>query len=276
MNWLGSFFINVELKNLTIGYKGKVVQRDLSLDLADGQLIALLGPNGSGKSTLLRTLAGLLPALSGQVLIEGRDVTTMTPSERAKKQALVLTESETLDATTVHDVVAMGRYPYTSFLGHLTEEDETIIRESLEAVGFTAQRSYSTQCGLTGEAGLTARSAVLQRSGLTADLVCGLSSGTFARVQLARALAQQAPIILLDEPTAHLDLPGRIQLFELLQRLAHEQKKLILISTHELDLALRFSDQCLLFSENGVEYGSPEQLRQTSALNKAFKMSLYI
>ncbi len=236
------------------------MQRDLSLDLADGQLIALLGPNGSGKSTLLRTLAGLLPALSGQVLIEGRDVATMTPSERAKKQALVLTESETLDATTVHDVVAMGRYPYTSFLGLLTEEDETIIRESLEAVGFTAQRSYSK--------------AVLQRSGLSADLVCGLSSGTFARVQLARALAQQAPIILLDEPTAHLDLPGRIQLFELLQRLAHEQKKLILISTHELDLALRFSDQCLLFSDNGVECGSPEQLRQTDALNKAFKIKL--
>ena len=243
------------------------MQRDLSLDLADGQLIALLGPNGSGKSTLLRTLAGLLPALSGQVLIEGRDVTTMTPSERAKKQALVLTESETLDATTVHDVVAMGRYPYTSFLGHLTEEDETIIRESLEAVGLTAIGGLTTSTD-------PVQPAVFQHSGLSADLVCGLSSGTFARVQIARALAQQAPIILLDEPTAHLDLPGRIQLFELLQRLAHEQKKLILISTHELDLALRFSDQCLLFSDNGVECGSPEQLRQTDALNKAFKIKL--
>ena len=228
------------------------MQRDLSLDLADGQLIALLGPNGSGKSTLLRTLAGLLPALSGQVLIEGQDVTTMTPSEWAKKQALVLTESETLDATTVHDVVAMGRYPYTSFLGHLTEEDETIIRESLQAVGFP----YSP--------------TPLQPAGR----LYSQSSGNQARIQIARALAQQAPIILLDEPTAHLDLPGRIQLFELLRRLAREQKKLILISTHELDLALRFSDQCLLFSDNGVECGSPEQLRQTNALNKAFKIKL--
>lgn len=242
----------MELKNLTIGYKDKVVQRDLNLDLADGQLIALLGPNGSGKSTLLRTLAGLLPALSGQVLLDGQDVMTLSTMDRAKKQALVLTESETLDATTVHDVVAMGRYPYTSFLGRLSEQDETIIRESLEAVGLTAV------------------------GGLSSDLVCGLSSGTFARVQLARALAQQAPIILLDEPTAHLDLPGRIQLFELLQQLAHEQHKLVLISTHELDLALRYSDQCILFSEDGVECGSPEQLKQTNALNQAFKMSLYI
>ena len=244
----------VTFTNLTIGYKSKVVQRDLSLDLADGQLIALLGPNGSGKSTLLRTLAGLLPALSGQVLIEGRDVATMTPSERAKKQALVLTESETLDATTVHDVVAMGRYPYTSFLGHLTDEDEAIIAQSLESVGLINSSFHHS----------------INSSFIT------LSSGTFARVQIARALAQQAPIILLDEPTAHLDLPGRIQLFELLQRLAHEQKKLILISTHELDLALRFSDQCLLFSDNGVECGSPEQLRQTNALDKAFQMPIYI
>ena len=229
------------------------MQRDLHLELTSGQLVALLGPNGSGKSTLLRTLAGLLPALSGQVLIDGQDVMTLSTMDRAKKQALVLTESEALDATTVHDVVAMGRYPYTSFLGHLTEQDETIIRESLEAVGFSASQPFSLSASLP---------------------ISSQSSGNRARIQLARALAQQAPIILLDEPTAHLDLPGRIQLFELLQRLAHEQHKLVIISTHELDLALRCADRVLLFSEGQVTYATPAQLKETNALNQAFTMNI--
>lgn len=236
------------LTDLCIGYKEKVVQRALNLDLASGQLVSLLGPNGSGKSTLLRTLAGLQPALSGQVLIDGQDIMTISTMDRAKKQALVLTESEALDATTVHNVVAMGRYPYTSFLGHLSDADETIIRQSLEAVGFP----YSS----------------------TSKPLYSQSSGNRARIQLARALAQQTPIILLDEPTAHLDLPGRIQLFELLQRLAHEQHKLILISTHELDLALRMTDQCLLLSENGYYIGTPDALKQANAFEQAFKMKI--
>lgn len=236
------------LTDLTIGYEHKVVQSHINLTLEQGQLVALLGPNGSGKSTLLRTLAGLQPALGGQILVNGVDVSPMSPAERAKQQALVLAESETLDASTVMDIVALGRYPYTSFLGRLTDEDKTIIQQSLESVGLP----YSS-------------TPLLPYS--------SLSTGNQSRVLIAKALAQQTPIILLDEPTAHLDLPGRVQLFELLRRLAHEQQKLILISTHELNLALRCSDHILLLSD-AVQYATPAELSATKALNEAFNMNI--
>ena len=243
------------LTDLTIGYEHKVVQSHIDLTLEQGQLVALLGPNGSGKSTLLRTLAGLQPALGGQILVNGVDVSPMTPAERAKQQALVLAEGETLDASTVMDIVALGRYPYTSFLGRLTDEDKSIIQQSLESVGLLS----------------TLNSKLLYT--LNSTLYTSLSTGNQARVLIAKALAQQTPIILLDEPTAHLDLPGRVQLFELLRRLAHEQQKLILISTHELNLALRCSDHILLLSD-AVQYATPAELSATKALNEAFNMNI--
>lgn len=238
----------VTLTDLTIGYEHKVVQSHLTFTLEQGQLISLLGPNGSGKSTLLRTIAGLQPSLGGQILVNGIDISPMSPAERAKQQALVLTDNQPLEATTVFDIVALGRYPYTSFLGHLTQEDNLIIQQSLAAVGLP----YSS-------------TPLLPYS--------SLSTGNQARVLIAKALAQQTPIILLDEPTAHLDLPGRVQLFELLQRLAHEQKKLILISTHELNLALRCSDHILLMSDT-TEYATPAELKTTQALSNAFHINI--
>ena len=243
------------LTDLTIGYENKVVQSHINLTLEQGQLVALLGPNGSGKSTLLRTLAGLQPALGGQIFVNGVDVSPMSPAERAKQQALVLAESETLDASTVLDIVALGRYPYTSFLGRLTDVDKTIIQQSLESVGLLS----------------TLNSKLLYT--LNSTLYTSLSTGNQSRVLIAKALAQQTPIILLDEPTAHLDLPGRVQLFELLQRLAHEQQKLILISTHELNLALRCSDHILLLSD-AVQYATPTELSASKALNSAFNMNI--
>ena len=162
----------------------------------------MLGPNGCGKSTLLRTLAGLQPALSGE----------FTHCD-AQNIALVLTERLSMENTTVHDVVAMGRYPYTSFLGGLTADDERIIEEALQQVGFSD-------------------------SSVGATMFNAHSDGEKQRILIAKALAQQTPIILLDEPTAHLDLPHRILVLRLLRQLAHEQNKTVLISTHELDLAL--------------------------------------
>ena len=241
----------VTLTDLTIGYEHKVVQSHLTFTLEQGQLISLLGPNGSGKSTLLRTIAGLQPSLGGQILVNGIDISPMSPAERAKQQALVLTDNQPLEATTVFDIVALGRYPYTSFLGHLTQEDKAIITRSLESVGLINSSFHHS----------------INSSFIT------LSTGNQARVLIAKALAQQTPIILLDEPTAHLDLPGRVQLFELLQRLAHEQKKLILISTHELNLALRCSDHILLMSDT-TEYATPAELRTTQALSNAFHINI--
>ena len=200
----------------------------------------MLGTNGCGKSTLLRTLAGLQPALSGEY----------TRSD-AKHIALVLTERLSMENTTVHDVVAMGRYPYTSFLGGLSAEDEAIIAQALTQVGFADTK--------VGETMFNAH-----------------SDGEKQRILIAKAIAQQTPIILLDEPTAHLDLPHRILILRLLRQLAHEQGKTVLISTHELDLALALSDRILLMTpKKGIQLDSAENLKKTDAFISAFGMDIF-
>ena len=200
----------------------------------------MLGANGCGKSTLLRTLAGLQPALSGEY----------TRSD-AKHIALVLTERLSMENTTVHDVVAMGRYPYTSFLGGLSAEDEAIIAQALTQVGFADTK--------VGETMFNAH-----------------SDGEKQRILIAKAIAQQTPIILLDEPTAHLDLPHRILILRLLRQLAHEQGKTVLISTHELDLALALSDRILLMTpKKGIQLDTAENLKKTDAFTSAFGMDIF-
>ena len=215
----------------------------------------MLGPNGCGKSTLLRTLAGLQPALSGEYRL-----TANGQEPTAKHIALVLTERLSMDNTTVHDVVAMGRYPYTSFLGGLTDADEKIIAEALEQVGFTPS--------LLGEAWGEASVAF--------SFFNAHSDGEKQRILIAKALAQQTPIILLDEPTAHLDLPHRILILRLLRHLAHEQGKTVLISTHELDLALALSDRILLMTPGkGVLLDTAENLKKADAFTRAFGMDIF-
>ena len=249
--------VSISTNKLAIGYrptsgssvKGRevVVQSDLSFSLYEGEMVCMLGPNGCGKSTLLRTLAGLQPPLGGESRVESRK----SKVESQKAIALVLTERLSLENTTVHDVVAMGRYPYTSFLGGLTDEDEAIIAQSLQQVGFDQP---------------------VGRSSFNAH-----SDGEKQRILIAKALAQQTPIILLDEPTAHLDLPHRILVLRLLRQLAHEQGKTILISTHELDLALALSDRILLMSPKaqGVQLDTAENLKKADAFTSAFGMDIF-
>ena len=251
--------VSISTNKLAIGYRFRtgasqpfgeaVVQRDLSFSLYEGEMVCMLGPNGCGKSTLLRTLAGLQPALAGEYSAMGYGLPVT--GEASKNIALVLTERLSLENTTVHDVVAMGRYPYTSFLGGLTDEDEAIIAQSLQQVGF----------GLS-----------VGRSFFNAH-----SDGEKQRILIAKALAQQTPIILLDEPTAHLDLPHRILVLRLLRQLAHEQGKTILISTHELDLALALSDRILLMSPKaqGVQLDTAENLKKADAFTSAFGMNIF-
>ena len=223
----------IDIKDLTIGYSEKIVQSHLTLSLECGEMVCMLGRNGCGKSTLLRTLAGLQPVISGEYKID--DV------------AVVLTDKLRLDNTSIREVVAMGRYPYTSFLGALTIDDNRIIDAAMKEVGI--------------------------------DNVDGafnaLSDGEKQRVLIAKALAQQTPVILLDEPTAHLDLPNRILVLQLLRRLAHEQGKTILISTHELELALRLSDRILLLSDQGAQLDTAEHLKRTDAFTRAFGMDIF-
>ena len=203
-------------------------------------MVCMLGPNGCGKSTLLRTLAGLQPALSGEY----------THSD-AKHIALVLTERLSMDNTTVHDVVALGRYPYSSFLDGLKPADEAIIAESLKQVGFSDRTIANT-------------------------FFNAHSDGEKQRILIAKALAQQTPIILLDEPTAHLDLPHRILILRLLRQLAHEQGKTILISTHELELAFALSDRILLMTpRQGIQLDTAENLKKADAFTSAFGMDIF-
>ena len=230
----------------------------------------MLGPNGCGKSTLLRTLAGLQPALGGEV--KPNPDPSLKGREAAKQMALVLTERLSMDNTTVHDVVAMGRYPYTSFLGGLTAEDERIIAESLEKVGFQSSDVRSQNSDVRSQ-NSDVRS---QNSEVAKTFFNAHSDGEKQRILIAKALAQQTPIILLDEPTAHLDLPHRILVLRLLRQLAHEQGKTVLISTHELDLALALSDRILLMTPGkGVQLDTAEALKQSDAFTRAFGMDIF-
>ncbi len=239
---------SISTNNLTIGYKNTrggeptIIQRNLSFSLHAGEMVCMLGPNGCGKSTLLRTLAGLQD-----------DVRCTKDNVRCTKDkiALVLTERLSMENTTVHDVVALGRYPYTSFLDGLSQEDEQIITNSLEQVGIDAEAMHT--------------------------FYNAHSDGEKQRILIAKALAQQTPIILLDEPTAHLDLPHRILILRLLRRLAHEQGKTILISTHELELALSLSDRILLMfpKGKGVKLDTAENLRAEDAFTEAFGMDIF-
>lgn len=235
--------------HLSVGYAARVVQRDLSFSLSAGEMVCMLGPNGCGKSTLLRTLAGLQPALGG----------TVSGYQPSADTALVLSSVDAIERTTVHDVVAMGRYPYTSVMGRLSETDEYIINQSVAQVA--------------GEEN-TDGNASLQRF-LESDFSAH-SDGEKQRVLIAKALAQQTPVILLDEPTAHLDLPNRIRVLQLLRRLAHEEGKTILISTHELDLAIRMSDRILLMTpQAGIQLAPPDDLRNAGAFTRAFGMDIF-
>ncbi|MEE1070644.1 MAG: ABC transporter ATP-binding protein [Paludibacteraceae bacterium] len=238
---------SISTNNLTIGYKNTrggeptIIQRNLSFSLHASEMVCMLGPNGCGKSTLLRTLAGLQEAVSSEKGVQSNE----------NKIALVLTERLSMENTTVHDVVALGRYPYTSFLDGLSADDERIIVESLEQVGVPPHEMHT--------------------------FFNAHSDGEKQRILIAKALAQQTPIILLDEPTAHLDLPHRILILRLLRRLAHEQGKTILISTHELELALALSDRILLMfpKGQGVRLDTADKLRAEDAFTQAFGMDVF-
>lgn len=245
---------SISTNNLTIGYQNTrggeptIIQRNLSFSLHAGEMVCMLGPNGCGKSTLLRTLAGLQEAVSSEKGVMSSEYGVVS---NENKIALVLTERLSMENTTVHDVVALGRYPYTSFLDGLSADDERIIAESLEQVGVPPHEMHT--------------------------FFNAHSDGEKQRILIAKALAQQTPIILLDEPTAHLDLPHRILILRLLRRLAHEQGKTILISTHELELALALSDRILLMfpKGQGVRLDTADKLRAEDAFTQAFGMDVF-
>jgi iron complex transport system ATP-binding protein len=224
------------------------VQKALNLQLKAGELVCLIGPNGSGKSTLLRTLTGLQKPLTGNTSIDGKEISKLKQREKALLIALVLTERVNIENATVYNLVSLGRHPHSNWWGDITPNEDKIIREAIEMVHLDHKMHHN---------------------------INELSDGELQRVMIAKALAQDTPIIMLDEPTAHLDLPNRVEIMLLLHRLAHKTDKAILLSTHELDLALQAADRIWLMSPEGVECGVPEDLVFDGSFNRAFESKSY-
>ncbi len=241
-------------QQLTIGYqKAKnnifVVLQNINVALRKGEVVCLIGPNGCGKSTLLRTLCGLQKPLDGKIKIKNTDFQQVSIAEKALLIGLVLTEQVNIGKMTVREMVSLGRYPHTDWLGDLAEKDEKIIRESIELVHLSHK---------------------------TNELFNELSDGEKQRTMIAKALAQDTPIILLDEPTAHLDLPNRVEVMLLLRKLAKQTGKAILLSTHELDLALQASDNIWLMQKDHITCGLPEELVINGKLQSVFQNQSFI
>ncbi len=234
---------------LTTGYrKGKrlfTVNQNLDFTLQSGNLICLLGPNGIGKSTLLKTLSGLIPPLSGEVVLNKHKLEGTSAIALAKEVALVLTEPLNLGNMDVYTFVSMGRTPHNNFLGQLSSQDKHEIATALELTGMT---------------------------GFSHRLFMELSDGEKQKVQIARALCQSPKILILDEPTSFLDLPGRIDILSMLRDLAHTKGLLVLASTHELDLALKISDHILVLDKKqNLHVGCPEDLLLSDTLQNTFE-----
>ena len=237
----------INLKNLSIGYKHKssvkVVAEGINASLHGGELTCLVGVNGIGKSTLLRTLSAFIPPVSGQVTLLQKPLESYTDKDLAKVIGVVLTDKLDVQNLSVDELVGLGRSPYTGFWGTLSDEDKTIVQESIDQVG-------------------------IQK--LQGRMVQTLSDGERQKVMIAKALAQQTPIIFLDEPTAFLDYPSKVELMLLLAKLAHTMGKTVFLSTHDLEIALQLADKVWLMEPNRLNIGTPQELQRDGSLQRAF------
>ncbi|MEI6277111.1 MAG: ABC transporter ATP-binding protein [Prolixibacteraceae bacterium] len=230
--------IFVECKGVSIGYHERssasaVVKSDVSLKAFGGEMVGLLGSNGIGKSTLLRTISGFQLPLSGELLIHGRSASDYTPVELAREMSFVSTEIVRVSNLTVREMVGLGRFPYTNWFGQLDGKDHQIINEAIHQVGL---------------------------SGYENRLINRISDGERQRAMIARALAQDTKIMILDEPTAFLDISNKYEIVRILHKLAEEHGKCIIFSTHELNTALSMADRIWLMLNDRVIDGIPEQV----------------
>ncbi len=226
------------------GYDRPLLQEAFSGTLEKGRLVALLGRNGCGKTTLIHTTVGFVAPLEGQIRIDNRPVGTLSIKERAKLMSIVGTKAVQSPYMCVYDLIALGRYPYLSFMGRLQDKDRVFIEEIVQVLGIEH---------------------------LQYKRISSCSDGEQQLVQLARALAQDTPIILLDEATAHLDFVNKVKIFERLQALAKNQGKLILMSTHDLHIALRYADSVLLFEEGRIVCATPDYLVEKGLISRVFE-----
>lgn len=236
---------SVILQNLNIGYltksHQKVVATDLNAAINSGELTCLLGRNGIGKSTLLRTLAAFQLALAGRIIVNGVALTSMTDKQVSHTIGIVLTEKPDVQNMTIEELVGLGRSPYTGFWGTLDTDDRQIVEQSVHLVGIDE---------------------------LKGRMVHTLSDGERQKVMIAKALAQQTPVIYLDEPTAFLDFPSKVEMMQLLRRLAVEEQKTIFLSTHDVELSLQLADRIWLMEPQSLSVGSPRQLADEGVLSR--------
>ena len=237
----------IEVRNLSAGYGGRAAVRDVSFTAAPGEILTLVGPNGSGKSTLLKTLSGQLPAISGQILLDGADAGRMNRNAFARAVSAMLTDRPRTDMMTCRDVVETGRYPYTGAFGLLGREDREAVAEAM---------------ALTDTAELAGRP------------FGQLSDGQRQRVLLARAVCREPKVLLLDEPTSFLDLHYKYTFLELLDRLRRERKPAVIMSLHEPELARAISDRILLLKDgDAAGYGDPGELLRRESLIRQFGLT---
>ena len=225
----------ISLSQLSVGYTlSHPVISDINLELQSGQLACLIGENGIGKSTLLKTLTGFLPKLKGSLVLGNRDIESFSQRELARQVSIVLTQKPDVQNLTIEEIIGLGRSPYTGFFGRLRAEDRKVVDDAIATMGIEKLRGRMIQT---------------------------LSDGERQKVMIAKALAQETPVILLDEPTAFLDFPSKAETFQSLQRMAHERDKLILLSTHDLELAVRFADSLLEVKKGCLQTVSASEVK---------------
>lgn len=234
----------LNLRDLYIGYseddKRHIVAETLNATLPRGVLTCLIGANGVGKSTLMRTMAAFQPPLRGEVCIEGKPIGEYSAKELSERIGVVLTEKNMPADLTIEEVVGLGRSPYTNFWGSLSKEDCRIVDEAISLVGVESLRHRK---------------------------IYQVSDGERQKTMIAKALAQQTPIIFLDEPTAFLDYPSKIAMMQLLRRLAHEQQKLVVLSTHDLEIAFQTADVIWLLQQTGLHTGTLDELSRSGVIS---------
>lgn len=223
-----------QMKDLSVGYNGNSLIRDINIGINKGEIVTLIGPNGSGKSTILKSITRQLKVVGGNVLFDDTSLLKLPYKELASKMAVVLTDRIKTELMTCHDIVATGRYPYTGRLGILTQEDECLVEEAMQAV-------HAQELG-------------------NRDFNA-ISDGQKQRVLLARAICQDPDVIVLDEPTSFLDVKYKLELLSILERMARQKKITVIMSLHEIDLAQKISDKIICVKGETIShYGSPEEV----------------
>ncbi len=231
-------------KDLSVGYNGQALIHDINIAVEKGKIMTLIGPNGSGKSTILKSITRHLSKICGQVYIDRQEIYAWSARELAKRVAVVLTDRIQPELMTCEEVVAMGRYPYTNAMGRLTPRDREIVAQAMERVHALdlARRDFTT-----------------------------LSDGQRQRIMLARALCQEPEVLILDEPTAYLDIRHKIELLDILREMAHEKGITVIMSLHEIDLATKISDYLLCVKGETIEaFGPPEDILAEEVIDRLY------